>query len=691
MCGIAGIVVVRSGTVGGASLEDIIPEVALDALEAALAFRGPDGRGRFRDRARRADGAIVDVALVHRRLAIIDAPCGAQPMVIEDPAPAVDPVLERASAAPPSSPTPGARANLDSIVFNGCIYNHRILRTALEAGGERFATDHSDTEALLRALRRWGPAALARLDGMYAAAWWSRATATLTLIRDPFGEKPLTIRTIAATPTCRVLAFASTAAALHHPAITALLFAAQPMSPVAALPVDMPAVADWVRFGWGASLPVRALRSLPVGAFEDIAAPIKPPRWSDEKSFFWHRRTAGIPRDASGSGSAEPQVLTPARVDSLLRAAVVARLDADVPIGVFLSGGIDSSLIAAHVARLDRTIPAFTLRMPDPRLDESSSAAAVARHLGLRHIVLDCPGTAATDLVTLIEQLGLPFGDSSLLPTHWLCKAARASIRVALVGDGGDELFAGYQRHQAAEWFRYLRFIRPLLRLVPASLFEPRAPSGGPLSRTDAARRLLGALRADGYADILSISRHHKALAGFATTRQVAALRKVRTIAAALAADQQLYLPEDLCRKTDTAAMAVALEVRSPLLAPAIAAAANAAPPHELLLGMRRKGLLRETLKRHLPDALADGPKRGFALPVDSWYRDNTGDLRHLLLDHLASAEPFGPVALGLGLDLRESRRLIAEHDSGKRQHGQRLHMILVWSIWTRWLGRVGV
>ncbi len=660
VCGIAGIVRVREAVAGPSAARAraendsvtgsaaamkptsvdadpvAIPEGWLDALASGIAHRGPDGTGRYRDRARRADGRIVEVGLVHARMTILDAEGGRQPMVRRD------------------------RGGETAIVFNGCVYNHRELRRELAASGERFETDHSDTEAMLRAYAVWGSNAsrwASRLDGMFAAAVWDRARARLVLARDRAGEKPL----YAATFAGGVFAFASTV-----PALLALRRLVEPATPIE---FDPALVIEWLALGAADRPPIRGLTQVPPACVA-IGPGSAPGEFSTQP--YW----SPPPRAPAG----RPHPLTPDTIDRLLEESVRARLDADVPLGCFLSGGIDSPLVAAHAKRLAGRLHTFTVRMPDAAYDEAPVARQIARRLGSTHDTLDCDAKPAEDLVRLIEQLGLPLGDSSLLPTHWVSRAAGRHVKVALTGDGGDELFGGYERYRAAP---ILARARPALRLVPS--WPGR--SAQPKSLLSKLSRLGDAARGWGYADLLAIfgSRDLPRLLGVSgpLPPPVADPRDD-----APRADFTTYLPADLLRKVDTASMAVPIEVRAPLLATTILDAALSAPLAELMPRGRRKGLLRHLAARYLPIDVINRPKSGFAIPISGWLRTDFGSLRTLMRDLLAALDAFAPIDRAVPIDPRAVTRMMDEHDCGSRDHGQRLYAITAVAAWCRWLRR---
>jgi asparagine synthase (glutamine-hydrolysing) len=689
MCGIAGILRVtppgsEGGKAGASPWEDVegIPESWLDMLDAAIAHRGPDGAGRFRDSAVRADGAKVEVALVHRRLSIIDIEGGAQPMVSERGKPLVGGAGQV------------GHEGLVAVVFNGCIYNHRELRAELEKAGRVFVTDHSDTEVLIHGWREWareptkanngyGESPNEYLEGMFAAAIWDRERGRLALIRDEFGEKPLYQRFLDKHGS---FAFASVAGVLSE------LPAEEPET------IERFAMVDWAAMGWHErTVPQRSVWLIDEnadgwGLDEDLSSwfrggvPATQPVWLTMLlcgiglvpflvlGTLW--RLLGLPlrgtRLSRSRGWCD-------ELEGLLSKSVSDRLDADVPVGCFLSGGIDSSLIAHYAKRSRPEITTLCMRMPDPRYDESRHAELVARHLGTRHFTLDVQPSAAEDVIRLIGQLGLPFGDSSLLPTYWLCKAAKEHVKVALSGDGGDELFMGYQRHAAARW---LLALRAVAWAWPTSGYDERDPT----SRDAKMARMIRAARGRGYTDLVAIFPSEIRRRVFRSPGASCDVPRFFLRYAARWFDNQDYLPGDLLRKTDTASMAAGLEVRCPFLDSKVEWHAGTTFIGALMLGNKPKALLRELAARHLPAEIVNRPKQGFAIPIGEWFRTDFGGLRALLMDVLGSREPFGVAGDVLGVDMSAVRGMVDEHMSGKRDHGQRLYALMVLGVWARGL-----
>lgn len=674
MCGIAGVLRIHEPGDEPPHPLEAIPESWLDVLDDGIKHRGPDGQGRFRDRATRPDGTTVDVAFVHRRLSILDPKGGHQPMVHDGQRLRPD-LTYQAGEEPKLAHELCPDEPLVAVVFNGCIYNQHELRTELTQQGAWFETDHSDTEVLVHGWRRWGDTDgrasefQRRLRSMHSALVWDRHSVHIQALRDVFGEKPLYRLPVAFGST---FAWSSTPASLGT-----LVENAQVVHPSS--------LRGWIRHGWHEAF------------HTNESSVVQEPPASDDPT-----KEDGTPLpggfgiahwiDYAGTSS-EP--LTPLRVESMIRRAVSTRLEADVPLGCFLSGGIDSSLITKFALEELGSMRCFTVRMPDPAYDESHHAKEAAEALGASLTVLDCRDDPAHDLVQLIEGLGLPFGDSSLLPTYWVCRAAGQEVSVALAGDGGDELFAGYDRHTIEPLANKLRWIS---RFVHPALL----PDRNPRSRSSKARRLLAALRTgDGsLAAELSTIFPRIELSRLLGPRDDGlgdALRTLKNRSRDVRIwDIDFYLGGDLLRKTDTASMAVPLEVRCPFLDPELAEVAIRASKQVLMPNNERKGLLKQVARKYLPDHIVDRPKQGFAIPIGTWFRDDYGGLRQLLYDHLESADPFPGLAdASVDINMNFVRQMLREHDAAGeksinpwhgRDHSQRLYMLLVLSIWAKWL-----
>jgi asparagine synthase (glutamine-hydrolysing) len=687
MCGIGGILRVQQPGKTVCPPLQAIPESWLDIIDDSIKHRGPDGHGRFRDRATRPDGSIIDVALVHRRLSIIDHATGHQPMVLGSPNRA-----PRASGGPPSThqlpdspalstllttppyqnntltPCPCCGDHTLAIVFNGCIYNHRELRKELQAAGHTFTTDHADTEVLLHGYRQWQEQLPDHLDGMYALAIWDAQNAALFGCRDLSGEKPLYAKD---RITDNLHLFASSP--------VGLTIIGRQLGPDCVVDENSD---DWDHLKHFTSFWFNGFdKDLPQPEAENCVPGVR--HWYPDHSKT-NLKTLFEPLDPR----TPDMTLTAEECDRMVARAVESRLEADTPIGCFLSGGIDSSLVAIHAHRASGQVDSFTVRMPDARYDESHHAEAAAQVIGCKHHTLDCDTHAATDLVNLIHQLGLPFGDSSLLPTYWLSRETRKHVKVALSGDGADELFCGYDRHVAALKLRWARW--PLY-FMPAALFPNRHPK----ALSSKIRRLIR--WSQGSSPIGIFDRHDSAR----LIRHETPARRHRIIKPPTdlpAHDFMHYLPDDILRKTDTASMAVALEVRAPFLTRELINRCLAAPLQTLMPGGQRKGLLRQVARKYFPPEIVDRPKMGFAIPIGDWFRSDFGSMRQLLHDHLNSTEPFGPDALGLNdmINMNFVHQMLREHDAAGEQslnpfrgrdHSQRLYMLLVMSIWAKWYG----
>jgi asparagine synthase (glutamine-hydrolysing) len=625
MCGIAGIVRFD---------DQPIDRRRAEAMLAHMRHRGPDGEG-ISEHPR--------CTLAHARLAIIDALGGAQPM------------------HSPQIVKSGDHGPLH-LVFNGEIYNHRELRAKLEKLGHRFSSDHSDTEALLLGYRAYGDQLPKHLRGMFAFAIWDEDQRALFMARDRTGKKPLYV--------CRranELTFASLPA-------TIAVGVDGPVEP------DPQALLTFLRFGYpfGSSM-LKGVDEVPPGHWMtvDINGTTRTER-------YW--RPPPISRTSTSIGAADS-------VEQVLAEAVAVRLEADVPLGCFLSGGIDSSLIAALAQRWLKEhaaprLKTFSVTHADAEYDESPHARAVAEHIGSDHTELRAdPSDLFGDLQRLMETTGEPTADSGALPSHWLCKAARPHIKAALTGDGGDELFGGYDRYRALALLARHRW---WLRAMPRGLIH--SPNGR--SRRARLRRFLDAAAAgprpsQQYAGMIGLFSYSqiKALAPDLAPELTPALTadaiddwpdEPDPVHAAMRWDLAHYLPHELLRKADRASMAVALELRCPMLDTQVVDLAGHLPTPVLMPDGRAKGLLRKLAARHVPASIIDLPKRGFSVPIGRWFRDAH---RQTLADHLT-----GPALDGLGLDSKEVARYLDEHLRSRADHSHRLFALLQLSLWGRWM-----
>jgi len=605
-------------------------------MSRCIAHRGPDGEGTWTS----PDGRAI---LAHRRLAIIDLVTGDQPQL--------------------------SSSGRIALVFNGEIYNYRELRSELECDGVAFRTQ-SDTEVLLTLIEREWDGAVDRLRGMFAFAAWDLARGRLLVARDRVGKKPLywTVRD-------GVCHFASSLEAVR-----------QAVSGRPAL--DVESLGDYLSLGW-----VPAPRTIYAGIHKLEASTVMTLEGDGtsvrtQARTFWDLAAEDPPFDGTFEEAVE--ALLP-----ILREATRIRLRADVPLGIFLSGGIDSSLVTAMAMQEDATLHTYSVRFDDAASDESAYAARIAEHLGAPHHIIDAPTATVDRLPVLVRQFGEPFADSSALPTAVLAQYARQHVTVALGGDGGDEGFGGYS------WYGTFHRVRQLQRLVPAPaaraaarFLAPSTPTG-PLARhRGRAARGLRALEAPDdarrYAALRSLLSDHEArslLAGDLLARHDSArhdpglmralfeatggsaLRRMRWV------DVRSYLADCLNPKVDVATMGAGLEARAPLLDQDVLRFAFTLPDAYLMDETGGKRLLRAALGRHVPPALFERPKQGFTPPVHRWLREGL----RVRLEALPTSEPLR--ALGV---LRESgmRRLVDEHVSHFRDHADRLFALLVLEEW---------
>jgi asparagine synthase (glutamine-hydrolysing) len=603
---------------------------ALGRMTDAMRLRGPDDAGVW------ADGAAL---LGHRRLSIIDLGGGHQPM-----------------ATPEGDLV---------VVFNGEIYNFRELRARLEALGHRFASN-SDTEAILHAYRAWGPEGVRELDGMFAFALWDARARRLVLARDRFGKKPLYYFTDG-----RMLAFASTLTALlEHPRVPRKL--------------DDDALAEYLALEYVVAprtilAGVRKLEPATVMTF-DVAT------GRAEASRYWTLRVAG-PSDVHRIDEREAE----AELHRRLAAAVRKRLVADVPLGVFLSGGLDSSTVTALAAAARSGVRTFSVRFSDPSFDESRFARRVAAHLGTAHVEEEL---SLDDAARIVERLGdildEPVADGSVIPTYLLSMFARRHVTVALGGDGGDELFAGYPTyvaHRLAAWAGPLArpsLVGPLRQIaawLPVSHdnfsfdFKVKKMLAGLAAPPDERNAVwMGAFERPQLAALLGVPAPDVYRAARARYHEGAGVHLERV----LYQDVGLYMCHAVLAKVDRASMAASLEVRAPLLDTAVAEFVGALPLGMKLRGLDGKRLLKRLGRRFLPSEIVDRPKKGFGMPTGRWLRAELGPLARAALTDGRSLAASGRFVRA------EVERLLDEHQRGAVDHRQRLWALLVLELWRR-------
>jgi asparagine synthase (glutamine-hydrolysing) len=645
MCGLAGFFVPGPLAHGA--------EATAAAMGDALRHRGPDDHGVWLD-------AEAGIALAHRRLSIVDlSAAGHQPMRSAD--------------------------GRWVLAYNGEVYNHLELRAELEATGRAPAwRGHSDTETLLAAIGAWGlTRTLGKCVGMFALALWDRDQRCLSLARDRLGEKPLYYGLHGG-----VLLFGSELAALRrHPAFDGA--------------IDRGALDLLLRLGYvPAPWSIHAsVRKLPPGCVLTLRQPADAVA---EPVPYWSALAQAL------EGQRQPLALSDGEaldeLERLLRQSLQGQRVADVPLGAFLSGGVDSSLVVAVMQSLGGgAVRTFTAGFDDAAHDESAHARAVAAHLGTQHTEFRLDEREALETVReLPTMFSEPLGDASQIPTHLVCRLARRSVTVAISGDGGDELFSGYERYHWASriaavpgWVRHATgaAMRPLPAAAWAALLAPLQPwlpaeLRGP-GRADRLRKLQAVLSApDGdavYRLVLSPWPAETRLVPGAVHRPSVfddlppALRTLDERMMLL--DLRSYLPDDVLAKVDRAAMATSLETRVPLLDHRLVEFALRLPLHLKRRDGRSKWLLRQLLDRHVPRALIERPKMGFGIPLHRWLRAGLRDWAEALLaeDRLRAA--------GL-VDVATVRRCWAQHQAGTHDWGYRLWPLLVFEAWREAQGR---
>lgn len=628
---------------------------AMDRMTRAIRHRGPDDAGSYRDRR-------AGLWLGHRRLSVVDlSPEGHQPMV--------------------------SASGRYVMVFNGEVYNHRRLRPDLEAPGARFR-GHSDTEVMLAAIERWGlEGAVQRFIGMFAFALWDRDTRALTLVRDRLGIKPL-----------------------YYGWAGSMFAFASELKAIAALPgfggrVDRGALCLLLRHNYipephsiyqriyklppGAMLRLDAGDAASAGAIGSLPARVHK---------YWSVA------DVAARGRQELSDLEAVEeLDRLLRDAIALRMEADVPLGAFLSGGVDSSTVVALMqAQSARPVRTFSIGFHEEGHDEAKFAREVARHLGTEHNELYVSARDALDVIPMLPTMfDEPFSDSSQIPTFLVSKLARSQVTVSLSGDGGDELFAGYSRYAwAVQLGRWLDAVPRAVRGRAArslgahpglyeALFQGancclprRFRIRNPGTKTGLLGRMLQARSVDARylllvshwfdpaSIVLRAEEPETELAGFAHWPDVR-----DPVERMMYSDLIGYLPGDILVKVDRASMAVSLEARVPLLDHRVVEYAWQIPLRQKLRDGQGKWLLRQVLYQYVPRELIDRPKKGFSVPIDGWLRGPLRGWAEALLDEQRLREEgfFDPAPI---------RKMWTDHVNGRVREHHRLWDVLMFQAW---------
>ena len=660
MCGIAGWI----------NLDTTKPnhnaEPALHSMCEKIVHRGPDSEGLWVDET---------VALGMRRLSIIDLKTGDQPVFSEDKS-----VI---------------------VMMNGELYNYREVRAELEKDGFKFVTK-TDTEILPHLYQKYGDAFLDHVNGMYAFSLWDARTKKLIIARDRFGEKPLYYGVFDG----KLIWASEPKAILAHPSVKPEL--------------DLNALRHYISFDYvPAPMSIyKGIHKLPAAHVLMVEnGEVRTRRYWD---ISWTADGAGglllsvPPAVAGGSfnGSDQANGRSPAKTQSrkeetlsekaeelkeLLSDAVRMRLVSDVPLGILLSGGIDSSTVAAFATQhAPERVKTFSIGFEEDSFDESKYARKVAKHLDTEHYEDKLSATTAGDLISEIGKwLDEPMSDGSLIPTFLLAQFVRKHVTVALGGDGGDELFAGYPMYYAhtlaAKYNAIPSFVRsgliePVVNALPVSTDN--------MSFDYKAKRFVRSAKYDdvsrhhGWFGSFSIDQHEKLFTkDFLAQTDADIYRGVRElvdasdakniIERAQYADISYYLAEDILTKVDRAAMAVSLETRAPFLDPRVGQFAASIPVEYKLKGKSGKVILKEAMKDLLPHDILHRPKKGFGIPIAEWLKGRLNGLMHEML----SPERLNKQGL---FNLDYVQKLIKEHETGAASHHKELWTLLVFQLWYR-------
>lgn len=651
MCGIVGLIG------GGAPRDAQERTIELRRMNDTLRHRGPDDFGEWFE-------PELDVALAQRRLSIVDlSPLGHQPMI--------------------------SASGRYAITFNGEVYGFATLRRELQGLGFQFKGG-SDTEVLLAAIEAFGVAeALKRITGMFAFGLWDRRERELWLGRDRFGEKPM----LYAVQNGRLF-FGSELRAL----IAATGFRAE---------IDRAAIPGYLRFNYfpGTASALKGVKRLAPGHIARIplskltsreissAADVRTEAYWSAREVFTHARARGATIDFDSAVE---------ELGRRLQDIVARQMIADVPLGAFLSGGVDSSLVVAMMTKVSREkVKTFTIGYSEKAYDESPYAKRVAEHLGTEHYEIPVSSAEALNVAKTIGRLyDEPFADQSQIPTFLVSKAARTKVTVALTGDGGDEIFGGYNRHVWAErvWKAIRRAPQPLRTLVSGSLGvmgqESWDHTGDFLRKTGIRalshqalglkiQKLRTCLKAsdaqDLYMRLASMwDAPHELVLG---AEPDGAHRYFPDVGDDMAQsmmfwDAVTYMPGDILTKVDRASMATSLETRAPFLDHELAAWSWSLPLDYKIRGSTGKLILRSLLAKHVPTEMFERPKQGFGVPVDLWLRGPLKSWAAALLDRdrLRAEGVFDAVRIHAAWD---------KHQSGAADLSQGLWSILMYQLWS--------
>jgi asparagine synthase (glutamine-hydrolysing) len=600
----------------------------LERMCELIVHRGPDEEGIFLDDARAAMGM--------RRLSIIDLKTGQQPIY-------------------------DCTGDL-AIVFNGEIYNFQELKKDLESRGHRFKT-HSDTETIVHLYEELGPGCVNSLRGMFAFAIWDRRTETLFLARDRVGKKPLFY---ARTKAGDLVFGSEMKTLLEHEGVDRQ--------------ISLPALDAYLTFGY---VPeefciFEGIKKLPPGHFLEFKnGQVRVERYWD------------FPLDAEKSRASEEEIIEDLR--DLLAESVRIRMISDVPLGAFLSGGVDSSAVVGLMARFsDKPVKTFSIGFEEDSFDELKYARVAAKHFNTEHHEFIVTPRIVEQIDDLVWHLDEPFADMSALPTFAVSKMAREHVTVALSGDGGDELFAGYSRYpqhfKAATANMVPGFIRKnLLSRVAAEL--PHGARGRNYLHNaglDDVERYIDSVSHFGTLNRRSLysaefrSRLDGAFgAGEAMFREIAGDLPRGSLEQLLYLDSKTYLPSDILTKVDRMSMAASLEARAPLLDHKLIEFVARIPSDLKMRGSETKFIFKRALDGIVPDEILYREKQGFGVPVATWINERLRPrIRETLLEGRAAARGF--------FDLKYIELLLNEHATGRRDHAWKLWQLFVFELWQR-------
>jgi asparagine synthase (glutamine-hydrolysing) len=647
----------------------------LNRMVSVLEHRGPDDSGTYHSRTDQSDGSGVSngpgAALGHRRLSIIDLQTGHQPLANED--------------------------NTVWIVFNGEIYNYRELRSKLESLGHQFRTA-ADTETIVHAWEEYGPDCVAHLRGMFAFAIWDAKQRRLFLARDRLGQKPLFYR----LEQNRLLFASELKALLQVPGLPREL--------------DPYAVDEFLTYQYVAHprCILKGFNKLPPGCwavYENGTLKVErywTPPFAERRSEVATETADRFGRIQAEGGSgltrnqkSEGGTWSAAQWQNVLREtlteAVRLRMRSDVPLGAFLSGGVDSTIIAGLMQQIsDRPVHTFSIGFPVKKFDETSYAREAAQFLGTEHHEYLVEPSALEMLPKLIWHYDEPFADSSAIPMIYLSQVTRQEVTVSLSGDGGDELFAGYDRYRAVQLgAMFDRLPGPLQKLLTAKIWQKLPAAVEQRTFRRRLKRLLSALgepperRYLRWISIMDDERRRsiytddfrEQLGSFDSAKFILdAYRQCPDrdfVTRTTCVDMLTYLPCDILTKVDIAGMAYGLECRSPFLDHHVAELAARMPMGLKRKRTRGKQILIETFSDLLPASIQKRSKMGFGVPLDHWFRN---ELKPLLYDTLLDSQTlnrgfFKPEAI---------RKLVEEHTTEKWDHSYRLWALLCLELWQR-------